>query len=80
MAITRYQCGRCDKIHDYEHDAEECCMPDIYELYFCDICDKKHNRVAQADECCADQREQADPLRPTATKYELEAAGQRVLL
>lgn len=29
----RYGCGSCDKIHDTEHAAEECCAPEVYEVY-----------------------------------------------
>lgn len=45
-------CSMCDSEHDDEHDAQECCPPDVYQRYRCAICRKLHRSEDIASSCC----------------------------
>lgn len=47
-----WQCGSCDEVHDYEYLAEECCQPDINEIYGCIECGAHHDEKNEAIKCC----------------------------
>lgn len=38
MATKMYMCCSCDELHKRETDAEECCKPEVEEVYLCDAC------------------------------------------
>ncbi len=47
-----WQCGSCDEIHDFEYLAEDCCQPEINEVYGCMECGSHHNSKNEAIACC----------------------------
>lgn len=55
----KWQCSKCDEVHDDELDAEECCRPEAYEVFACPLCDDIHDTEALALQCC-DCDEQGD--------------------
>lgn len=55
MAKKAYQCDRCDQVHDFHHEAERCCQPEVITVWLCPICDEAHEDEEEADTCCADK-------------------------
>lgn len=64
----QYQCDHCDTIHDRESQAEECCTPEVFEVYVCPVCKNPHNKEADAIECC-----DLDPLNLPEFRASVEA-------
>lgn len=50
----RYQCSACDKVHDEEWAAEECCQPEVWTVWQCSVCSEIHDTEEEADDCCGD--------------------------
>lgn len=75
----KYKCSECGEVHDDHYEAEECCKPEVYDVYACPICKSNFDDIDEAMECiesCAEEKG-VDPLM--ATKEELERAGQEKL-
>jgi hypothetical protein len=68
----KWECGYCNEIHNREYDAEECCRPEVFEVYICPVCDDSHYSEDDAIECCPHDVD--SPI--TVSQAELEAAGQ----
>ena len=77
-AIKKYQCSRCDHLHDDEWDAEECCKPEVRGVWICEHCDVPYDTADAAELCCSDEPETPQAYR--ARIQQLEAAGQQRLV
>lgn len=79
-----YECGECRDLHEHDWDAEECCKPDVAEVFVCGECGEQHDLEKDAIFCCVDEAEaNGEPIPPEvyqARKRELEAAGQQRLI
>lgn len=53
MVTRAYQCTACDGIHDRYTDAEECCQPDVIDVWQCDKCGEDYESEHDAAGCCA---------------------------
>ena len=73
---VKYQCSACDKIHDDEDDAAECCLPEVFAVYICPKCGEAHDDEDEARECCASEAEGTDGI---IDYHALELAGQQRL-
>lgn len=76
-----YVCDACDAEHEYHHDAEDCCRPEVYTQWKCMGCDDLFGSEDQAQECHErhlDQQLIGGFRQPTP--QELEAAGQQRLI
>jgi len=49
--ITRYECSSCNERHDDEGDAEDCCKPEVFEIYICPSCEVEHDLREDAQAC-----------------------------
>lgn len=70
----QYQCDQCDGIYDHKTYAEECCQPEVHEVYVCPVCSIAHHSESLAIECC-----DVDPLNLPIylpSKDDLERHGQ----
>jgi hypothetical protein len=76
MAKIGWECGRCGDVHDWEDDAQECCQPEVKEVYLCAECEEVHKTELEADNCCLPED---DDSLPMASPKELEVAGQQRL-
>lgn len=47
-----WECSACNELHDTEHDAEECCQPEVFEVWVCPACEKVHDGKQAAADCC----------------------------
>ena len=56
---TKWQCGRCNELHDDEDEAIECCRPSIHEVFICPACKDSHSSMEEAISCC-----DTDPEEP----------------
>ena len=74
--VSKWICGRCDKSHDYEEDAAECCRPDIFENWICSSCGEYHEVEGYALDCCRE----VIIVEEKVTAADLEKAGQMRLL
>lgn len=74
--VTKWECGECAELHDYEPDAHQCCRPNVYEVYVCAVCETRHNYIADAEQCCPEMPANAEDAPDPAA---LEAAGQERL-
>ena len=70
----QYQCESCDGIHNHVFDAEECCRPEIHEVYVCPLCKGVSYTEADAINCCDIDPLNLPEIRPT--REELERHGQ----
>lgn len=52
MPKRAYECGSCNEVHEYESSAEECCRPEVNEVWVCDICGEAHDDHEAAVNCC----------------------------
>lgn len=52
-----YRCGNCSKLHEDEYDAEQCCAPDVDEVYVCKGCKKEFDieKEAMAHKCASSE-------------------------
>lgn len=78
---TLFRCSECGEEHDAFRYAEECCPPEIIELYQCPICKEKHREYEDAKICidkCKAEKEAAG-IMLMADKQELEKNGQERL-
>lgn len=53
MPKRAYECLRCNEVHENEDRAEECCRPEVGEVWLCDVCDGAHDDEPDAEKCCA---------------------------
>ena len=51
----RWMCGSCNETHEQEWDAEDCCKPDVYEVYLCPVCNDDWGSEESALKCCPDK-------------------------
>lgn len=51
-ATLQFQCTACNKVHRYPDHAEECCPPEIRDVWICDICGDVYEEKKEAEECC----------------------------
>jgi len=74
---TRYRCGECGELHDFEDDATACCAPDVTkeDCWKCSECGYVTDDEDEARHCCLDEEVVLLP-----TPAQLEAAGQQRLL
>ena len=54
----KYQCSQCNQVHETHYQAEECCQPEVYDVWECTECGETHDTKEQAVACC--------PLLPDA--------------
>ncbi len=75
-SVIKFQCPSCGEVHDKEHQAENCCIPEAEEvtMWECTECGEAHDDREHAHLCCWDEESDLEPLPPTP--QELEAAGQ----
>lgn len=52
MPKKAYECGCCNEVHDYESSAEDCCRPEVNEVWTCDLCSEAHSEKEDAVNCC----------------------------
>jgi len=52
--IRKWECGSCNELHDHEHQAEECCAPEVTAVWVCPVCDEGHDKKEEAEACCPD--------------------------
>jgi hypothetical protein len=84
-AEERYRCGDCGELHEEPDQAEECCRPEVQDVWICGKCEKtfdvsytKNDNKAQeaaANACCCD--EEGNEI---ITLADLEEAGQMRML
>lgn len=55
-----YMCSVCESVHDNEYQAEECCPPEVWELWQCPFCEETHDTEEEALECCGADDEEED--------------------
>lgn len=48
----KYECGACQRVHDFHHRAEECCAPDVNTVWVCPHCEEAHDSKEEAADCC----------------------------
>lgn len=76
-AREQFECPVCHDLHSRAIDAEGCCpREEVRRVWICTECETEHETEPAAVECCADEEDEADPTRPTASPAELEMAGQ----
>lgn len=46
-----YQCPGCERLHDHEDDAIECCS-EVWEVWLCEVCGEHHDTKDDASACC----------------------------
>lgn len=55
MPRKAYECSMCNAIHDHEHQAEDCCRPEVNKVWLCDVCDEPHDDSECAEKCCVEK-------------------------
>ena len=80
FVTTRFRCGECGELHDFEDDARECCPPQVSKVFVCGECGDWHRDKAEAEACCADETHELPPHHPIPTTAQLEALGQLRLI
>lgn len=84
--VVKHQCGACMELHDCEEYAQECCAPDVMEIYLCPVCDSEHDTHEGAEKCVVshfeipilDSEHCPNCLRPPASvqhRIEIAVAG-----
>ena len=76
-AVKMYQCSICGEVHEGYWTAEECCPPEVDEVWLCPECEEIHGTEDEALACCPPAP--GEPLSLGAyrkLREELEAAGQ----
>lgn len=73
IPLKRWECCECNKRHSSEYAAEECCRPEIYQVWGCPVCGEFFDTKAEACECCPVSDPAAHGL---PSRAELESAGQ----
>jgi len=68
---TKWQCGECHELHDTEDDAEDCCRPNITQVYLCPKCGDACQYKDEAIECCEEDGEK-DPDEEHADALEVD--------
>jgi hypothetical protein len=60
----RYLCPSCEKTHESEFSAQECCPPEVEEVYVCPECEETHGTADDAEKCEAGHGNEfvSDPL------------------
>lgn len=53
MPKKAYECSACNEVHNFHHEAERCCQPEVGEVWLCDICEEAHEDKNDATDCCA---------------------------
>jgi len=69
----QFRCGECSTLHSQEYQAQECCAPEISEIYMCPQCGSEQVCEEDAFDCC-DMDPDAPP--PMASPRDRERAGQ----
>jgi hypothetical protein len=63
MEIKRvYICSVCETVHDDEWAAEECCPPEVWEMWQCPVCEGTHDTEEEALDCYNKCLGNDDPL------------------
>lgn len=57
-----WMCSVCETVHDNEYEAEECCPPEVWEMYQCPVCDETHDTEEEALECCQEIEDDEEAL------------------
>jgi len=70
----KYQCSCCETVHENTWDAEECCLPDVWEIWECQGCEKTYETNAEAVICCPPSPDSPEAWQ--AKIDELEHLGQ----
>ncbi|MGS0735529.1 hypothetical protein ACVBEG_02985 [Pseudomonas sp. GG8] len=52
MPKKAYECGSCSEVHSTHYAAEDCCRPEVGDVWLCDICDAAHDEKDDAEQCC----------------------------
>jgi hypothetical protein len=52
MPKKAYECGSCNEVHEFHHQAEQCCRPEVNEVWQCDVCEAAHDDKEDAEQCC----------------------------
>lgn len=73
-------CDRCETIHDDEFDAEDCCKPEVWDVWVCVECGQDYELRQEADECCPHTTGLDHPIGWQTHINTLESAGQLRLL
>lgn len=73
VILPQWKCNECGDLHITEWRAEQCCPPQVGQVYVCPVCGDEHHTEKDAIACCG-----FDPGAPPPppTMAELEAAGQ----
>ncbi len=52
MPKKAYECSACNTVHEFHHLAEDCCQPEVNDVWLCDTCDESHDDEESAVKCC----------------------------
>lgn len=52
MPKKAYECGTCNEVHSFHHQAESCCQPEVNTVWLCDVCEDSHEDKEDAEQCC----------------------------
>lgn len=55
VVVCKWECGACNELHDHEHEAEQCCAPDVSRCWVCPACDRAYSAKKDAEDCCPDK-------------------------
>lgn len=52
--VTMYRCTKCDELHEFKDDAEDCCaeQDDVDTGPVCPVCGTRHGDHEAASDCC----------------------------
>ena len=60
-SFTGYACSACSTVHEYVHEARECCAPiGVPECWKCAVCDLVWEVKEHAHKCCSLERLQKE--------------------
>lgn len=74
----KWECDRCGDIHDHEYDAEDCCRPEVHQVFLCPTCEDVHEAHDDAVNCCPENEDDVNPYH--VDPITLERQGQMRLL
>ena len=73
MEIKRvYICSVCETVHNDEWAAEECCPPEVWEMWQCPVCEETHDTEDEALACCGCSSEDDAPSTGEHRNYPRE--------
>jgi len=72
--LRRFECSACHELHIEELDAEDCCRPQVWEVFVCLICQEQHGDEDEAEDCCAEEK--AREPEPDVVIVEVKKRGE----